>query len=139
MVKPVRKILCPVNLRHVKHEQSAYEEASEMAGRRGAELIVATIAPEMERNLNIYDAETYWTGELRKFVAANRHPGVTPRLIVRKGAVHRQIVKLAMSEAVDLIVMEAANPRIRDYLLGTTASHVVAHAPCSVYVVRQLD
>lgn len=139
MVKPVRKILCPVNLRHVRHEQSAYEEACEMAGRRGAELIVATVAPEMERNLNIYDSERYWMGELEKFVATHPHAGVAPRLIVRKGAVHRQIVKLAVAESVDLIVMEAANPRIRDYLLGTTASHVVAHAPCSVYVVRQPD
>jgi nucleotide-binding universal stress UspA family protein len=25
---------------------------------------------------------------------------------------------------------------VRDYLLGTTASHVVTHAACSVYVVR---
>jgi nucleotide-binding universal stress UspA family protein len=45
-------------------------------------------------------------------------------------------VKLAVEEKVDLIVMEAANPKIQDYLLGTTASHVAAHAPCSVYLVR---
>jgi len=57
-------------------------------------------------------------------------------LIVRKGAVHRQIVKLADERKVDLIVMESANPKVQDYLLGTTASHVVTHAECSVYVVR---
>jgi nucleotide-binding universal stress UspA family protein len=50
--------------------------------------------------------------------------------------VHRQIVKLAHERKVDLIVMEAANPKVQDYLLGTTASHVVTHAECSVYVVR---
>jgi len=55
---------------------------------------------------------------------------------VRKGAVHRQIVKLADERKVDLIVMESANPKVQDYLLGTTASHVVTHAECSVYVVR---
>ena len=36
----------------------------------------------------------------------------------------------------DVIVMGSANPRIKDYILGTTASHVVAHSKCSVYVVR---
>jgi universal stress protein F len=136
MPRETRKILCPVNLRHVKLEQNAYEEACEMAVRRGAELIVATIAPEMERNLNIRDSEAYWSGELRKFIAEHPPGPVDPRLVVRKGAVHRQIVRLADEEKVDLIVMEAANPRIQDYLLGTTASHVAAHASCSVYLVR---
>jgi len=136
MSRETKLILCPINLRHVKLEQRAYEEAVEMAQRRGAKLIVATIAPEFERNLNIYDSEQYWTGELQKFIEANPAEGVELEMIVRKGAVHRQIVKLADERNVDLIVIEAANPRIQDYLLGTTASHVVAHAECSVYVVR---
>jgi universal stress protein F len=136
MPRPVRKILCPVNLRHAAVQRDAYEEAAEMAQRRGAELIVATIAPEMERNLNIRDSEAYWSGELRKFLAAHPIEGITLRAVVRKGAVHRQILRLAAEEKVDLIVMEAANPKIQDYLLGTTASHVVTHAECSVYVVR---
>jgi len=55
---------------------------------------------------------------------------------VRKGAVHRQIVKLADERKVDLIVMETANSKISDYPLGTTASHVVNNAECSVYIVR---
>jgi universal stress protein F len=136
MSSDTKLILCPLNLRHVRHDFAAYEEAVEMAQRRGARLIVATIAPEIERNLNIYDSDAYWGNELRKFVEAHPAKGVEVDLIVRKGAVHRQIVKLAREQRVDLIVMEAANPKIQDYLLGTTASHVVAHAACSVYVVR---
>ncbi len=136
MPRETRLILCPVNLRHVKLEHHAYEEAIEMAQRRGAKLIVATVAPEFERNMNIYDSEKYWAGELQKFIEANPAEGVDVEAVVRKGAVHRQIVKLADERNVDLIVIEAANPRIQDYLLGTTASHVVAHAECSVYVVR---
>jgi len=136
MSRVIKQILCPVNLRHVKLEQHAYQEAVEIAQRLGAKLIVATVAPEFERNLNIYDSEKYWTGELQKFIQATPPEGVEVEVIVRKGAVHRQIVKLADERKVDLIVIEAANPRIKDYLLGTTASHVVAHSECSVYVVR---
>jgi universal stress protein F len=136
MTRETKLILCPLNLRHVKDDHAAYRESVEMAQRRGARLVVATIAPEIERNMNIYDSDAYWGQELRKFVAAHPAEGVEVDLIVRKGAVHRQIVKLAHERRVDLIVMEAANPRIQDYLLGTTASHVVAHAACSVYVVR---
>ena len=136
MARDTKLILCPVNLRHVKVEYNAYAEAVEMAQRRGAKLIVATVAPEIERNLNIYDSDKYWGDELNKFLAAHPADGVEVETVVRKGAVHRQIVKLADERKVDLIVMQAANPKVQDYLLGTTASHVVTHAECSVYVVR---
>ena len=136
MARDTKLILCPVNLRHVKVEYNAYAEAVEMAQRRGAKLIVATVAPEIERNLNIYDSDKYWGDELKKFLAAHPADRVEVETVVRKGAVHRQIVKLADERKVDLIVMEAANPKVQDYLLGTTASHVVTHAECSVYVVR---
>lgn len=136
MARKTKLILCPVNLRHVKLEYNAYTEAVEMAQRRGAKLIVATVAPEIERNLNIYDSDKYWTEELKKFIAAHPAEGVEVETVVRKGATHRQIVKLADERDVDVIVMESANPKVSDYLLGTTASHVVTHAECSVYVVR---
>jgi universal stress protein F len=136
MPRDTKLILCPVNLRHVKLDYSAYEEAVAMARRREAKLLVATVAPEMERNLNIYDSDRYWGEQLKKFVAEHPAEGVELETVVRKGAVHRQIVRLAEERNVDLIVMEAANPKVQDYLLGTTASHVVTHANCSVYVVR---
>ena len=129
-------ILCPLNLRHVQVEYNAYTEAVEMARRREAKLIVATVAPEIERNLNIYDSNAYWGEQLQNFIKRASARRVEVETVVRKGAVHRQIVKLAHERRVDLIVMEAANPRVQDYLLGTTASHVVTHAECSVYVVR---
>ena len=136
MPRDTKLILCPVNLRHLKLDTSAYQEAIAMAKRRGARLLVATVAPEMERNLNLHDSEGYWGEQLRKFVTEHPAEGVELETVVRKGAVHRQIVKLAEERKVDIIVMEAANPRVQDYLLGTTASHVVTHASCSVYVVR---
>lgn len=136
MPQVFKKILCPINLRHAEHKQRAFEEAVRMAGNHGAELIVATVAPEMERNLNIRDSRAYWGKELDKFIEENRPEGLSVRTTVRIGSPHRQIVKLAAEEKVDLIVLEAANPKVSDYLLGTTATHVVAHTPASVYVVR---
>ena len=136
MNRDTNLILCPVNLRHATTNHSAYAEAMAMSKRRGAKLLVATVAPEMERNLNIRDAVGYWTDQLEKFVADNPPDGIELETVVRTGAVHRQIVKLADERAVDVIVMGSANPKVQDYLLGTTATHVVTHAKCSVYVVR---
>ncbi|MEX0337921.1 MAG: universal stress protein [Arenibacterium sp.] len=136
MRRDTNLILCPLNLRHVKTDYRAYDEAVAMSKRRGAKLVVATIAPEMERNLNIRDSVSYWTEQLQNFVADHPADGVKLETVVRTGAVHRQIVKLAKELNVDVVVMESANPKVQDYLLGTTASHVVTHATCSVYVVR---
>lgn len=136
MPRTTQLILCPINLRHVKSDHTAYAEAVAMAKRRGAKLLVATVVPEMERNLNIRDSEGFWGEQLKNFIASHPAEGVEIETVVRKGAVHRQIVKLAEERSVDVIVMEAANPKVQDYLLGTTASHVVTHANCSVYVVR---
>jgi len=136
MPRDTKLILCPVNIRHLKEDYGAYKEAIAMAQRRQAKLLVATVAPEMERNLNIYDSKAFWGEQLEKFVAKHPADGVDLETVVRIGAVHRQIVKLADERKVDVIVMESANPKVQDYLLGTTASHVVTHAKCSVFVVR---
>ncbi|MEM9765362.1 MAG: universal stress protein [Pseudomonadota bacterium] len=136
MPRDTNLILSPINLRHANLDFSAYEEAVAMARRRGAKLLVATVAPEMERNLQITDSKEYWGKALNKFIRAYPAEGVELETVVLLGAVHRQIVKYADERNVDVIVMGSANPGIKDYILGTTASHVVTHAKCSVYVVR---
>ena len=57
--------------------------------------------------------------------------------MLRKGSPHRLIPQVAEELDADLIVMNSHNPRIRDYLLGSTAGHVVTHAQCNVLVIRQ--
>ena len=136
MPRNIRTILCPVNLRHAAHDTRAYEIALHEARVHTAVLHVVTVAPEIERNLNIYDSRRYWNEKLEEFLAAFPPGEVAHKSKVLVGAVHRQIVRHAAEIEADLIVIESANPRVRDYLLGTTASHVVTHAACSVYVVR---
>ncbi|WP_135503966.1 universal stress protein [Roseovarius aestuariivivens] len=136
MARETKLILCPVNLRHTEVDDAAFHEAVAMAKRRGADLLVTTVAPEMERNLNIRDAKGFWGDQLKAFLKARPVEDLKIEAVVRIGAVHRQIVKLADERDVDVIVMESANPKVKDYLLGTTASHVVTHAKCSVFVVR---
>ena len=136
MPDQIKTILCPVNLRHATQDTRSYEIALHEARAYGARLHVVTVAPEMERNLNIYDSDIYWGGKLKEFLAAFPPGDVPFETKVLKGAAHRQIVRHAAAISADLIVMSSANPRIQDYLLGTTASHVVTHAACSVFVVR---
>ena len=136
MPSQIKSILCPVNLRHAAYDTRAYDVALHEARTLAAALHVMTVAPEMERNLNIYDSRKFWGGKLDEFLAAYPSGDVPVTTAVLLGAAHRQIVKYATENAIDLIVIESSNPKIKDYLLGTTASHVVTHADASVYVVR---
>ncbi len=136
MAHKIDLILCPINLRHAAVTSSAYDEAVALARMHGARMHVITVAPEFERNLNIRDSKSYWTDKLIAFLRANPAEGVDMTNEVLNGAVHRRIVTAARERKADLVVMEAANPKVEDYLLGTTASHVVTHCACSVYIVR---
>jgi len=136
MPEDIKTVMCPVNLRHAVQSTRGYNIALAEARSYGATLHVVTVAPEMERNLNIFDSRKYWGSKLKEFMDANPAGDVPTQSDVLIGAAHRQIVKYATGHGIDLIVLEGANPRIQDYLLGTTASHVVTHAPCSVFVVR---
>ncbi|WP_375230492.1 universal stress protein [Roseobacter sp. S98] len=59
---------------------------------------------------------------------------VTP--VITKGHSARTIIDFANSSKAECIVMGSHKPGIRDYFLGSTASHVVRHAQCAVHVHR---
>lgn len=55
---------------------------------------------------------------------------------VVEGHVYRSIIEFAQQHDVDCIVLGSHKPEFSDYLLGSTASNVVRHAPCAVHVNR---
>lgn len=46
------------------------------------------------------------------------------------------LVDYATTHEVDCIVISSHKPGLQDFFLGSTASRVVRHAPCSVHVIR---
>ncbi|WP_116133815.1 universal stress protein [Tropicimonas sp. IMCC34043] len=48
----------------------------------------------------------------------------------------RAILETAEALGTDCIVISGHRPGVQDFLLGSTAAHVVRHAPCSVMVLR---
>ncbi len=59
---------------------------------------------------------------------------VTP--VLRKGHTARTIIDYAAEAEIDCVVIGSHKPGLSDYLLGSTASRVVRHAPCAVHVLR---
>ena len=57
--------------------------------------------------------------------------------IVGGGAGTGLSAKCEEEGGIDLIVMRSHRPKFSTYLLGSNAAHIVRHAPCSVFVVRE--
>jgi nucleotide-binding universal stress UspA family protein len=53
-----------------------------------------------------------------------------------EGHAGRALLDFAREKAMDCIVVASHRPGLQDYFLGSTASHVVRHASCSVHVLR---
>ncbi len=56
--------------------------------------------------------------------------------VVVTGHAARTINEYAAEHGIDCIVVASHRPGLADYFLGSTAAHVVRHAPCAVHVVR---
>lgn len=129
------RILVPIKPKHARLSSELMQQAVSMARNEHAELIVLSVVPELEANLNARPEDHL--PELEAFVAAHDIKDVKVKCMVRPGAPHRAIPRIAGQEKCDLIVMNSHNPRIRDYFIGSTAAHVVMHAKCDVLIVRQ--
>lgn len=56
--------------------------------------------------------------------------------VMLQGQPGRAITNYAEKIGADCIIVGSHEPGLSDYFLGSTASRVVRHAPCSVYVIR---
>ena len=66
-----------------------------------------------------------------------RHVGIEPTLLLREGDPAEEIVAAARQGGFDLIVVgHRGISTIKALVLGSVSQGVVAHAPCSVLVVR---
>ncbi|MBI4209760.1 MAG: universal stress protein [Deltaproteobacteria bacterium] len=141
----VKKILVPTDFS--SHSAFALDIAQQIAKRFHAKLSLLHVL--IEPAFGIYVPQTISEGELREagFQEAKRQMArflkksgskISPRSVVyRWGLSSVQILKFAKEEKMDLIVMGSLGcTNILDYLIGSTAEHVVRHSKVPVLVVR---
>ena len=61
----------------------------------------------------------------------------TVEIDLREGKPSKQILECAKDNAADLIMIASHKPGLGDYFIGSTASRVVRHAQCAVFVSRR--
>ncbi len=117
--------------------------ASDMADAQGAKVHLLHVIPAAPAVVSQFLPESYETmasEKIEKDLAAlaekiDLAEGVSA-VSVRFGDVYQEILAHAANIGADLIIVASHKPNVGDYLLGTTASRVVRHAACSVFVVR---
>ncbi len=136
------KILVPLDLSHAGAK--VLDTAREMAERRGAELILMTVLPSVPAVVDSFMPSNYQhdaVAEAKKAVEDRLEEKGLARdayeIVIRHGSPHDEVIKYADKTGVSLIVVGCRGPQTAaDYLLGSTASKIVRHASCSVFVVR---
>jgi len=127
------------------HAWKVLDKAMEMAKVQGAQLLVLTVKEKiteigeigmtMALSETIQQETTYLLEEVKKRTAGM---GVAVKTMEESShSAAEAILRVAESEGVDLLVMGHKSKSTFDrFFIGSVASKVVSHAPCSVFVVR---
>ncbi len=136
------KILVPVDSSEFAFK--ALEKAIEIAKQQGAQLTIMSIAAQFEGVAE--EVPISYAGKLKDEArkAVNRgkqlveQAGLNCQTVVEVGASPADnIVRYAEESKTDLIMMgHRGTAGLARFVVGSVASRVVAHAPCSVQVVR---
>lgn len=140
-----KDILLTVDLEHDSSWRRALPIALAQAKTFGSRLHVLTVVPDYGLSMvGQYFPANYetklkeeTTKRLHDFVRDHVPEDVAVQHCVGGGQIYDSILDFAERLKVDLIVMAAHRPELRDYLLGPNAARVVRHAKCSVLVVRE--
>ena len=137
------KILVPCD---ISYEHSAWllpciTTAVQIADKFGGRLYFLTIVPE--KLLGGYYPDVYLEGaliqaekQLQKIIKKYVPATSVHELLIKRGSISAEIIRTARELPADLIVMASHGPILKDYLLGSNASHVALHVPCSIMIVR---
>lgn len=148
-----QKILAAVDVQHRSSWGAVLPVAiHEMRASEGSKLFVIAVVPDIFAGVDWRYAIRGETGgseefnqkalidqarsRLKEIIDEAVPRDIPTETIVKHGTPYQVIVDTAAESDVDLIVVAAHRPSLKDYLIGPTSARVVRHADCSVYVVR---
>jgi len=136
-----KKVLIPVDVEVPKETQKLLSAARTLTENWNSELHVVTVVPNVGMAIvGTYLDENFETNsrktaaaELAQAVAA---AGLNAQQHVLSGTIYDRVIAVAAKLDVDLIVIGAHRPDLKDYLIGSNAARVVRHSKQSVLVIR---
>lgn len=135
-------VLVPLDVSTEHDRELVFALAEKMARVHDARLAFLAVVPEVYLATTtdpegLIEQMKERSAKLLHALVARRVPeGVRAETLVRYGPVSGAIIDTAKELDAGLILIHARRPGIANYALGSVASRVANHAPCSVYVVR---
>ncbi len=133
------KIIVPIDLSHVETGKKAITIAQKLLDKGGkiyllnvVEDIPTYVAAELPVGM-LKESKDQALAELKATATA---AGIKSDVEVRSGRAASAIMDAAEEHKADLIIIASHRPGLSDYFLGSTASRVVRHAQCPVFVDR---
>ncbi len=135
-------ILVPIDTTDKSTWRQALPEAIRLAHKETSRVHLMTVIPEyLLRGYYADLAIDSKVEETRKILAKIVNEidsrGVRVTIGVERGGIYPEVLRVARDLPADVIVMASHRPQMKDYLLGSNAAHIVLHAHCSVFVVRE--
>ena len=140
-----KNILLPVDLNQEESWRKALPVALANCKAFNAKLHVLTVIPDLHMPM----IASHFPENFMQQLIQKMETGVTQfvkdhvpkdvksaHALVSGGKIYQMIIDYADKNKVDLIVMEAYHPDLKDFLLGSNAEKVARHAKQSVLVVR---
>lgn len=142
-MKDPKRILAAVELS--ADAEQVVERTAELAKRYGSEVVFMNVVEIIPADLSneyilpqlqeIQD-QLQQRAETRLREVAQQCALPQAKVITAQGSTKGELLRYAREQQVDLIVIGSHTRRGLARLLGSTASAVLHHAPCDVYVVR---
>ncbi|WP_138471041.1 universal stress protein [Poseidonocella sp. HB161398] len=136
-----KTVLASVDVSVPEETRALLKAAQEAAAGWGATLHVVTVVPDV--GMAIVGAQLGQDfGERSRHAAqaelerALADAGVEAEPHVLTGTVYDRVIRLADELDVDLIMVGAHRPELKEYLLGTNAARLLRHSRKSVLVLR---
>ena len=140
-----KNVLLSVDLNHEASWKKALPVAVQNCKTFGARLHIVMVMPDFgmpivashfPKNFT-KKLQTEAARHLKEFVDTHVDPDLNAEYhVLSGGTVYELVLEYAKKHAIDLIVMTAYRPDLKDYLLGPNAERVARHAKASVLVVR---
>ena len=136
-----KSVLVPVDLTTPDETQKLLASAKSLSAPWGAELHVVTVVP----NVGMAIVGSYFDKDFEiatnkstkaELASAVEAAGIEAITHVLSGTIYDQVIALANKLGVDLILLGAHGPEMKDYLLGSNAARMVRHSKKSVLVIR---
>ena len=131
-------ILVPISFEEDRDSSGALKVAQALRAPGGAITLLHVMehVPDYATAYLPEDFRQRQVDELKQALGALADGIEGAKIALVEGHSGRTILDHARSSGADCIVIASHRPGMQDLLLGSTATHVVRHAPCAVHVLR---